>query len=412
MRSSYDPRTLWVLSGIAVRIGQRLGLHRDGASLGLPVFEVEMRRRLSWQIVTIDGRGASEAGQGSLGGVGIWDMKIPSNLNDSDLDPNMREAPLEHTGPTEMIFCLVRYTAGDYFRASAMLGAFDGNWQTPTKGMQTAGRDKQIDEVEAILEHKFIRYCDPVIPLHFLAAAVARGVVYSMRVMAHHPRQQPDQGVNMSQEEKDLLFVNSLRMVEYANLAYSTKSMKKYLWHIGSHFQWHAFIYVLADLRFRRSGEESDRAWRQVEEVFRHYPQILANKNGNFHTAIGRLALRAWEAREAELRRQYPNFTQPQPPSFIGQLYSHRGASKTANPLREPLCGELVSGPESMLPDHGQTSSNFAHTSDSNIPESRSYIFSASTPMDLTPIDWAEWDSLVQDFELQGEDTLGQEIFG
>lgn len=42
-RYLYDPHTYWILTGIAARIGQRIGLHRDGEKLGLPPFDVEMR---------------------------------------------------------------------------------------------------------------------------------------------------------------------------------------------------------------------------------------------------------------------------------------------------------------------------------------------------------------------------------
>ncbi|MCJ1477045.1 hypothetical protein MMC13_005716 [Lambiella insularis] len=407
MRGSYDSHTMWILSGIAVRVGQRLGLHRDGASLGLPVFEVEMRRRLSWQIVSIDGRNAQVAGLG-ISTTGFWDTKIPLNVNDSDLHPNMRDAPVEHTGPTEMIFCLVRYTAGDYFRLSQMLGAFDGNWQNIKGGMPIADRDSRIDELEAILERKFIRYCDPVIPLHFLATGVARGFIYSMRIMAHLPRQQPDQGTSMPQKEKDLLFANSLKMIEYSNLAHSTNSMQRYLWHIGNHFQWHALIYVLGELRFRRVGEETDRAWLQIEEVFKNYSGIIANRTGDFHTAITRLAMRAWEARDAELRQRYPDLAQTQPPNFIAQLYSQNGTGRVASQQMETFNDYPTHGPRSIALKHGQNSTESASTvgiSESNNSGLGSYFVSESTPMDLTPIDWAEWDTLVKDFESQEGDS-------
>nr|POF22348.1 transcription factor vrtr1 [Quercus suber] len=48
VRGSCDPQTFWILTGIAVRMGQRIGLHRDGEDLGLDPFDVQMRRRLFW----------------------------------------------------------------------------------------------------------------------------------------------------------------------------------------------------------------------------------------------------------------------------------------------------------------------------------------------------------------------------
>ena len=51
MRQNQNAHALWILTGVALRIGQRMGLHVDGATLGLPVFEAEMRRRIWWQIM-------------------------------------------------------------------------------------------------------------------------------------------------------------------------------------------------------------------------------------------------------------------------------------------------------------------------------------------------------------------------
>jgi hypothetical protein len=46
MRMLYDASTMWVLAGVASRLAQSLGLHRDGSTLGLSPFDTEMRRRL------------------------------------------------------------------------------------------------------------------------------------------------------------------------------------------------------------------------------------------------------------------------------------------------------------------------------------------------------------------------------
>lgn len=55
VRTKYDPHTFWILTGIAMRIGQRMGLHRDGEGLGLKPFDVQIRRRVFWQLIPLDG---------------------------------------------------------------------------------------------------------------------------------------------------------------------------------------------------------------------------------------------------------------------------------------------------------------------------------------------------------------------
>lgn len=55
VRTEYDPHTFWMLTGIAIRIAQRMGLHRDGEEHGLKPFDVQMRRRIFWQLIPLDG---------------------------------------------------------------------------------------------------------------------------------------------------------------------------------------------------------------------------------------------------------------------------------------------------------------------------------------------------------------------
>lgn len=118
-RLFYDAQTVWILSGVAFRIARRLGLHHDGEEHGLPPFEVEMRRRLWLQLVILDHTSAELAGTTPTFmamASEYWDTKRPLNINDLDLDPSATEYPPERVGATEMIFCLLRFEFGDFFR--------------------------------------------------------------------------------------------------------------------------------------------------------------------------------------------------------------------------------------------------------------------------------------------------------
>lgn len=99
MRQKYSPHSLWILTGVAIRIGQRMGLHSDGKSLGLPIFEAEMRRRVWWQIVLLDNRNAQLSGLKNSVVANFFDTNIPANINDSDLNPNMSEQPFRAQVP-------------------------------------------------------------------------------------------------------------------------------------------------------------------------------------------------------------------------------------------------------------------------------------------------------------------------
>ena len=392
VRQMYDPRTLWSLTGIALRIGQRIGLHRDGASLGLAALETELRRRLWWQILVFDGRMAELSGSGFSVLASLSDTKLPLNVNDIDLQPGVMEPPAEHTGATEMMFCLLRYEFGRFFKDSKLgprgpTSAFDGAWQVlTTSEVSIAERDQTINELQEILESKFLRFCDPLNPLHFLCGALARSALATMRFKVHHPRGRG--GQKIPTEELNMLFTSSLRIIEYDNLGHSTQSVQGFLWHIESYFSWDPFIYLLTELRRRTTGSEVERAWQQVDEAYQHHGEFLTMRSP-LHDSVAVLAERAWNTRETELaRRQGISQASVKAPNFITVLRSRRSTS-----AQQP--GTYNTSESYQLMEHtagAQQVPGFADDGpDSEFP---------SQPVELSPIDWAAWDTMIQEFEL------------
>lgn len=62
LRRNDDARKIWTLTGLAVRVSQTLGIHRDGTHFKLSPFETEMRRRLWWQVCVLDARASEDHG--------------------------------------------------------------------------------------------------------------------------------------------------------------------------------------------------------------------------------------------------------------------------------------------------------------------------------------------------------------
>jgi hypothetical protein len=62
LRRNDDARKIWTMTGLVVRISQTLGIHRDGSHFHLAPFEIEMRRRLWWQVCILDARASEDHG--------------------------------------------------------------------------------------------------------------------------------------------------------------------------------------------------------------------------------------------------------------------------------------------------------------------------------------------------------------
>jgi hypothetical protein len=98
---------MWVASGIAIRIAQSMGLHRDGALMKLSVLLTEIRRRLFWELRMIDIGCAEDCGFCPTYIYGAV-TELPLNINDSDIDSETSEPPQERQGFTDMTYSLIR----------------------------------------------------------------------------------------------------------------------------------------------------------------------------------------------------------------------------------------------------------------------------------------------------------------
>lgn len=326
----------------------------------------------------------------------------------------MREMPVVHSGLTEMAFCLLRYEVGTFLRSSNPTTTFDGSFQKlSSAAVSGSEKDKAIEDLEQLLEKRFLKFCDPSIPLHFLCVSVARSAMSMMRLRAHHPRHRSDGGARMPQNEKDMLFSESLKILELDNLNHSTQIAQRFLWHTKSYFQWHALIYVLGELCFRTAGDEAERAWQQIAGVYKYHPELLTHKKNALNSAIANLTIKAWGARESELERQ-PRRPKTRPPSFMSSLYSQRETRIFLPAPNLPLSEPMI--PTSDGPQAGERQFREVQEKDASMDDATSSGVGKPNPSDSTfeeysPVDWAEWDSLLQDFELHPVDATDLPIF-
>ncbi|KAK9366916.1 hypothetical protein V1509DRAFT_628349 [Lipomyces kononenkoae] len=389
IRQYCDPDTMWILAGVAVRIGQRIGLHRESDPLKISILEAEIRRRLWFQILVLDSWSAQYCGTADR--LGVYDFSEalrPRNINDCDLFPAMKEIPVEHTGITEMLFCCVRWEFGAFMRQSE-------SWQAST--VPVGVMDKAIDELETRVNEKYLKYCDLSIPLHLLSSLMIKSAVCRMRFKAHHPRHSTARTADVPRSEKDMLFSLCLKMIEYFNLCHTSEAVQRYLWHINVFFQLDALIYILSELCYRTSGELAENAWQQVSLAFDYHPHMTADTKNLLYLAIGDLALKAWGKRAGGETEEVNQMTMPR---FISLLKSQRGSKAgqtAATKQRLPKRATAnIEGNSANVGDQVNTNRlNAGEISNGSEPSSAA----ADIGLDTSPIDWGQWQILLDGCE-------------
>ncbi|KAF7561009.1 hypothetical protein G7046_g3145 [Stylonectria norvegica] len=377
VRTQIDPHTLWMLTGIAIRIAQRMGLHRDGEGLGLPPFDIQMRRRLFWQILPLDGY----AGQISASGISIapnsWDAKQALNLDDDQIYPGMEQLPEEQKGATEMIFVLMKAELSNlYTRTGVTMRAVGGTIQLK----DSAELEKLVDEVENTIETKYLRYCDVVNPLHFLTLGTARSAMNAIRL---RNRMTPLMNRDIPDGERRELCALARKIVDTDCAAYGNPNLRIFQWHLRAFFLWYALICILTSLAKIGffSQIELNTTWRVIAEVYKNHKEILEAK-GTLHVEIGKATLQAWMLNP-------PRDSIPEP-EFISALRSRREARMRSRLEKRSALESRVRSAEAVVDlDISTTQDTSAMFASFDGPD-----MNLESDFNLNTVDWMLWDQL------------------
>ena len=400
MRRHDDTRFVWTLTGLAIRIAQSLGLHRDGTTFNLSPYEVELRRRLWWHVCVIDMRASEDHGSNPSIAETSFDTQMPLNINDEDLSPDMEKAPVPRVGGTEMTFCLVRFEVSRTTRKFLELPG------EPTQPDEAAAvvrlKEKWIEECRVTLEENYLKHCDTADPLSWVSATVVRLIMAKMWLMLHHPFQHHDDGSELPVEIRNRLFESSIEVIEYARLLEIAHATQQWGWLFRTYVQWHPIAFILSELCMRTEGDNVDRAWNAVNGVFNDWgEQVTRAHKGMLWRPMNKLMAKAQRAREAAQAKKAEK-------DFGSVLF------QPLNTMQGPGMVSLGSPVEYQPPPaFGQSPSDPSLPSTAMADPSAPMMTDAGVLPDLndSPENWAYWDSMVREFQLDN-DPKGQVLGG
>ena len=232
VRHVYEPRAVWSLTGVAVRIAQSLGLERDGIHSALPPFETEMRRRIWWELKMHDFHTAELCGLAKFRDLdtGFESTKWPTNVNDDQLYPGMPSLPVASNGLTDIVFIALRCELTSW--AVQRVARFREQGICPNQWVLNAlgGEMKQVfGEIEEVIEKKYVGLCDPSRDLHLLTMLMARSAINVVRFLTSHPRR----WTSIEQtppSERQFVWECSIQLLEQHNMVQSSPQLKRFAW--------------------------------------------------------------------------------------------------------------------------------------------------------------------------------------
>ena len=331
IRISYEPRAVWNLTGVAMRLADSMGMRFDGTLLGLSPFETEIRRRIWWQLRMHDFRAAELSGQPKFRDFELDDTtpRPPANVDDCDLYPGMSEAPVESTKPTEMIWCMFRSELATFATTQKVKLQKQGKVMATSEEYPAMDnlkiKDDFIQKLVDMLETKYVRYCDPTQPLQFLTLLGARVATNLMRFMSHHPRRWAKLD-HVPDSEKQLVWSIVIQLLKQYNIMQTSPQLHRFAWNAPYFFQWHAVIHILDTLRAEPLHPDAIKAWRLIDSLYENNLELLLSTNRPIYVAVGNLCLKAYSSHMGAMTRL--GRSPSQPPPYIITLQEQRIAAK------------------------------------------------------------------------------------
>ncbi|EAW10039.1 transcription factor domain protein [Aspergillus clavatus NRRL 1] len=296
VRPVMDPRSLYSMLGSAIRIAQRMGLDNKAMYAQCSALEGEMRRRLWWSIVIFDNRICEMSHHKTTMLIPTWDCLLPLNVNDFDIQPGMKDLPPSHDKPTEAVFAAVRSEMAQFIRYSAFHLDFTSPSLKRLTQSSTGADIHQLERFENDLEDKYLAFCNPDNPLHFMTLWTARGQLTKNRLMEHYSRYA---SVQQTDAQRNSALGFALQILECDTKIMTSPLTQRYLWLAQFHLPFPAYLHILTDLKKRPITSLAEKVWTIMSD---NYEARFANKLSNpdpFFDFLCTLALQAWEACEA-----------------------------------------------------------------------------------------------------------------
>ncbi|RYP65743.1 hypothetical protein DL769_006237 [Monosporascus sp. CRB-8-3] len=351
-RQWVDPRTMFCLTGIGVRLAHRLGLHRDGAQFGLSPFEVEERRRLWWNLAGFDRRIGEMTGSVITAISNGGDCKLPLNINDADLNLHAKDPPTPHVGATEMMFALTRLEFSRGPGNDKMKSPLTDN-PTAVANLADTRLATFLERFNAHMEDTYLRFCDPKIPLHYITILLTRAHMCKLKIMSGFFRAAVSSGsathasvpVRLPTAESDAIFVEAIKMIEYDGMIFANESLKGFRWYMMMQFPFPAYVCLLSGLRERTTGELCERAWDAICE---HHERrkLLSHLRTPLHIAFAPLFVKAWDARDAAEAQLGRTIAPPKLITLLRQMIARAPKrTKKKSPVPDHLAAQATTVP-------------------------------------------------------------------
>ncbi len=233
-----------------------------------------------------------------------WDCKIPLNVNDSDLRPEMKETPSVQGFPTDAIFAVVRGELGEFLRYADFHLDFTNPSLKLVAHHEAIPRLGDMVALERMIEEKYLKFCDPEIQLHFMTIWMTRGYIAKCQLMECYSKisNSPPPQAEELEVQIDTTISYAFRMLECDTKIMKSPLTKGYHWLAGFYFPFPAYIHVAQELRRCPDSKHAEKGWKLMSDNFEGRLAILSSRRSPLFDVFSQAIIPAWEGCAASIR--------------------------------------------------------------------------------------------------------------
>jgi hypothetical protein len=292
-----SPRFVWMMTGLAIRMALSLGLHRDGSHfIHLSPYQIEMRRRVWWSICMLDTRSSADQGTDLTISDGSFDTRMPTNLNDTDIDTSNTSGFTEREGLTDTTFTLVSCAMCEIERRMMSLQ----KTSAPSLEEQSA----LLNQVFERVDRTYLQYANPTGNItYWMCVTVCRLLIAKLTLLIYLPALFSSPSDHFSDKVRHKLLVAAIEVAENNHALNSEEKARQWRWLFQTYTHWHSIVYLLLSAARNSWSPLLERAWVALRSLWLIPAQFKADKSLHIWVPLGKLMMKARRHRESELGR-------------------------------------------------------------------------------------------------------------
>jgi len=315
-------------------------------------------------------------------------------LNDSDLRLEMKKLPLVLGTPSDAVFAVVRSELGDFIRHAK----FHLDFTTPALNpvvdrvqARFSSESNKLAVLESTIEGKYLKFCDPDNPLHFMTIWMSRAYLARCRLMDYYSRCFSS-SAHLSEIERDSAIVYALDMLHDDTKLMSSPLTKGYRWIAQINFPFLAYIHIVQDMRKRPANRQVQVSWDAMNDNYETRFEFLTIGDAPFFALFSKIVLQAWDACEGALKQSGETLLPPRIVASIKDRISQgaTGAHNTSNIGREQPNTVMADEFSMLMPlDIGSLMCGMGATDDYMQRANPLDMLGQSRYFSTTQLDWA-----------------------